>query len=78
LSALQDAIALLGPTTLAEKGRFAIAQAEHTAIMQAISQREEEKADRLARAHVLSALEVRRAILAKERDDEARRERDSA
>ena len=78
LSALQDAIALLGPTTLAEKGRFAIAQAEHTAIMQAITHREEEKADRLARAHVLSALEVRRAILAKERDDEARRERDSA
>ena len=30
--------------------------------MQAISQREEEKADRLARAHVLSALEVRRQL----------------
>jgi DNA-binding GntR family transcriptional regulator len=78
LSALQDAIALLGPTTLAEKGRFAIAQAEHAAIVQAISQREAEKADRLARAHVLSALEIRRAILAKERALEARREKDSA
>src|ERR1700742_1099548 len=77
LSALQDAIALLGPTTLAERGRLAIAQAEHAAIVQAISQREEARADRLAREHVLSALEVRRAILAKERDLEARREKDS-
>src|SRR6202020_1483344 len=66
LSALQDAISLLGPTTLAEKRRFAVAQAEHAAIVQAISQREAEEADRLARAHVLSALEIRRAILAKE------------
>ena len=78
LSALQDAIALLGPTTLAEKGRFAVAQAEHAAIVQAISQRNGKVAERLARAHVLSALEIRRSILAKERDAEARRERDGA
>jgi DNA-binding GntR family transcriptional regulator len=68
LSALQDAIALLGPTTLAEKGRFAVAQAEHAAIVQAISQREGVTAERMARAHVLSALETRRAILTKERE----------
>jgi DNA-binding GntR family transcriptional regulator len=78
LSALQDAIALLGPTTLAEKGRFAVAQAEHAAIVQAISQREGEKAEQLARAHVLSALETRRAILAKERELETRGEHDGA
>ncbi|MBR0906547.1 GntR family transcriptional regulator [Bradyrhizobium liaoningense] len=78
LSALQDAIALLGPTTLADKGRFAVAQAEHAAIVQAISQREGEKADRLARTHVLNALETRRVILAKERELEARREQEGA
>jgi DNA-binding GntR family transcriptional regulator len=78
LSALQDAIALLGPTTLAEKGRLAIAQAEHAAIVEAISQRDGEKADSLARAHVLGALEIRRAILANERDLEARPEQAGA
>jgi DNA-binding FadR family transcriptional regulator len=76
LSALQDAIALLGPTTLAEKGRFAVAQAEHAAIVQAIAQREGETAEQLARAHVLSALETRRAILAKERELDTRGDRD--
>ena len=67
LSALHDAIALLGPTTLAASGRPAIAHAEHAAIIQAIIDRDDVTAERLAKAHILGALEVRRGILARER-----------
>ncbi|MCC7272222.1 MAG: GntR family transcriptional regulator [Alphaproteobacteria bacterium] len=63
LHALNDAIALLGPTTLAAEGRPALAHREHTAIVKAIRERDDKEADRLTRAHVLGALDVRRAIL---------------
>lgn len=68
LQALHDAIALLGPTTLAESGRATVAHAEHAALIEAIRARDDVTADRLARAHILGALDVRRGILARERD----------
>lgn len=68
LHALHDAIALLGPTTLAASGRAAVAHAEHAAIIKAICERDDATAERLARAHILGALDVRRGILALERD----------
>lgn len=74
LHSLQDAIALLGPTTLVAEGRSAIARAEHAAIVTAISQHKEAEADRLARAHILGALDVRRAILERERSNDGRSE----
>lgn len=67
LHALHDAIALLGPTTLAAGGRAAIAHEEHAAIVKAISERDDVTADRLMRAHIVDALDVRRAILERER-----------
>ncbi|MDQ8728280.1 GntR family transcriptional regulator [Bradyrhizobium sp. LHD-71] len=67
LHALHDAIALLGPTTLAAGGRAAIARKEHAAIVKAITKRDDVSADRLMRAHIIDALDVRRAILERER-----------
>lgn len=63
LHALTDAIALLGPTTLAVEGRATVAQSEHRAIVTAIQQRNDAEADRLTRAHVLGALDLRRTII---------------
>ncbi|SEF47885.1 GntR family transcriptional regulator [Bosea lathyri] len=78
LHALHDAIALLGPTTLAATGRPVIAHAEHAAIVKAIAERDDALADRLARAHILGALDVRRAILERERRLSARTDQDDA
>jgi DNA-binding GntR family transcriptional regulator len=78
LHALHDAIALLGPTTLAATGRPIIAHAEHAAIVKAIAERDDVLADRLARAHILGALDVRRAILERERRLSARTDQDDA
>jgi DNA-binding GntR family transcriptional regulator len=77
LHALQDAIALLGPTTLAAQDRPVIAHGEHATIIQAIVARDPDTADRLARAHILGALDVRRAIIAREQSLDAGLERDS-
>lgn len=78
LHALHDAIALLGPTTLAATGRPVVAHAEHAAIVKAIAERDDALADRLARAHILGALDVRRAILERERRLSARTDQDDA
>jgi len=78
LHALHDAIALLGPTTLAATGRPVVAHAEHAAIVKAIAARDDALADRLARAHILGALDVRRAILERERRLSARTDQDDA
>jgi DNA-binding GntR family transcriptional regulator len=78
LHALHDAIALLGPTTLAATGRPVVAHAEHAAIVKAIAERDDVMADRLARAHILGALDVRRAILERERRLSARTDQDDA
>jgi DNA-binding FadR family transcriptional regulator len=66
LQALNDAIALLGPTTMGVEGRFADAHAEHRRIVAAIEARNSEKADAEARAHVARGLELRRRMRAAE------------
>ncbi len=65
LHALHDAVALLGPTTLAVKGRRRVAHAEHAAIVKAIKARDDARANSLARAHVQTALDLRLVILRK-------------
>jgi DNA-binding GntR family transcriptional regulator len=67
LHALHDAIALLGPTTLAVAGRRVVAHDEHAAIVKAIKERDDAQAGRLASVHILGALDVRRTILERER-----------
>ena len=67
VQALHDAIALLGPTTLGIDGRHAIAHAEHAGIVAAIEARDAPRADALARAHILNALDLRRAMLDEDR-----------
>jgi DNA-binding FadR family transcriptional regulator len=62
LQALNDAIALLGPTTMGVEGRFADAHDEHRRIVAAIAARNSEKADAEARAHVARGLELRRRM----------------
>lgn len=76
LHALHDAIALLGPTTLAAQGRAIVAHGEHVAIVAAITAKNDAEADRLARAHILGALDVRREILDRERRRSARPEQE--
>jgi DNA-binding GntR family transcriptional regulator len=66
LQALNDAIALLGPTTMGVEGRFADAHDEHRRIVAAIEARNSEKADAEARAHVARGLELRRRMRAAE------------
>jgi DNA-binding GntR family transcriptional regulator len=62
LHALNDSIALLGPTTMAVEGRLADAEAEHRAIVDAIAAQDAARAEQDARAHVLKALGLRRAM----------------
>ena len=62
LQALHDAISLLGPTTMAVKGRFADAHDEHRRIVAAIEARDAERANAEARAHVGRGLELRRRM----------------
>jgi DNA-binding GntR family transcriptional regulator len=66
LQALNDAIALLGPTTMGVEGRFADAHDEHRRIVAAIQARNGEEADAEARAHVARGLELRRRMRAAE------------
>jgi DNA-binding GntR family transcriptional regulator len=62
LHALNDAIALLGPTTMAAEGRLADAAAEHRAIVDCISRQDAAQAEQSARSHVLKALDLRRSM----------------
>src|SRR5690606_25578928 len=52
LNALRDSMMLLGPTTLAQPGRSAIAHGEHGAVVDAIRNGDGETADAAARAHI--------------------------
>jgi DNA-binding GntR family transcriptional regulator len=63
LQALHDAITLLGPTTLGTKGRSLDAAKEHRRIVEAIAQRDAARAEKEARAHILKAVDIRRAML---------------
>lgn len=64
LSALSDALLLLGPTTLELPGRAAAARAEHARIVAAIAARDEAGAEAAARAHIAAAHEARLALAA--------------
>lgn len=63
LEALHNAIALLGPTTMAGEERLAAAHAEHAAVVDAIIARDPARADATMRHHILQALALRRARL---------------
>lgn len=60
---LQDAIALLGPTTFSVSGRPPLAMAEHRDIVEAVTQRDAERAEALARSHIQNALRSRLLLL---------------
>jgi DNA-binding GntR family transcriptional regulator len=62
LQALNDAIALLGPTTMAVEGRPDEAAREHRAIVEAIRGGNAQVAEQGAREHVLRALKLRRSM----------------
>lgn len=62
LQALHDSISLLGPTTMAVKGRMERAAIEHQLIVDAIAVRNPDLAEQQARAHVNEALKLRRTI----------------
>lgn len=64
LDALHDAIALLGPTTLAAPGRPEEAQREHARIADAIAAHDAVQAEAEARAHVRTALTIRERMRA--------------
>lgn len=64
LSALSDALLLLGPTTLDRPGRAAKARKEHAKIVAAIAARDEAGAEAAARAHIAAAHEARLALAA--------------
>lgn len=64
LSALSDALLLLGPTTLDLPGRAAEARAEHARIVEAIAARDGDAAEAAARAHIAAAHAARLAMAA--------------
>ncbi|MCB4823166.1 GntR family transcriptional regulator [Roseicella aerolata] len=66
LSAISDALLLLGPTTLETAGRAAAARAEHARIVAAIAARDGAAAEAAARAHIAAAHEARLAMAATE------------
>ena len=63
LSEMQDAIALLGPTTFGVEGRPSTAAAEHARIVEAITKRDAEGAELAAREHIREALRARLRII---------------
>jgi DNA-binding GntR family transcriptional regulator len=63
LREMQDAIALLGPTTFSVGGRPSTAIAEHAAIVRAISGRDPDTAEQVARAHIREALRARLRLM---------------
>ncbi|HUN70599.1 MAG TPA: GntR family transcriptional regulator [Burkholderiales bacterium] len=64
LNALRDAMALLGETTYAARGRAETALAEHRAIVEAISAGDAAAAETAARAHIQGAQRTRIRMLA--------------
>ena len=66
LSAISDALLLLGPTTLEAPGRAAAARAEHAMIVAAIATRDAVSAEAAARAHIAAAHEARLSMAAAE------------
>jgi DNA-binding GntR family transcriptional regulator len=63
LNALDDAMALLGKTTLANPGRAEIAHQEHREIVKAIAERNSAAAEEAAKAHIRAALRERLSLM---------------
>lgn len=63
LQDMQDAIALLGPTTFGVGGRPDVAAREHRAIIAAIAARDADAAETAARQHMRTALKARLRLL---------------
>lgn len=63
VTALANALAVLGGTTLRDRERTEAAFAEHQEILEAIRARDGARADRAARAHILAALRSRMRLL---------------
>lgn len=63
VTALANALAVLGGTTLRDKERTEAAFAEHQEILEAIRARDGARADRAARAHILAALRSRMRLM---------------
>lgn len=57
--ALDKALLILGPTTLADPARAAAAVAEHAAVLEALGRRDGAAAERAMRAHIEAALGLR-------------------
>lgn len=66
LNVLQDAMVLLGPTTLAIAGRSDTAHSEHAAIVEAIAARDPERAEEMMREHIRAAQRARLKLLAEQ------------
>lgn len=67
LNVLQDAMALLGPTTMRVAGRSDEAKEEHAAIVEAVAEKNADLAEKLMRDHIRGAQKARLRLLA---DDE--------
>jgi DNA-binding GntR family transcriptional regulator len=63
LQELQDGIALLGATTFSIGGRPSTAAAEHRGLINAIAERDPDRAEKLARAHIQEALRHRLKLM---------------
>lgn len=63
LLGLRDSMALLGGTTLRIEGRCAAAHQEHLAILEAIRERDEARAEQAARAHIRNAQRMRLKLM---------------
>jgi len=59
LNTLQESMALLGRTTLSSPGRADTSRIEHEAIVEALSRRDPDAAERAARAHIEAAYRIR-------------------
>ena len=65
VSALREAMALLGHTTLAIAGRSETALEEHERLLRAIERRDPEAAEKAARIHIRSAYQARLTLMMK-------------
>ena len=66
VAAFSPTLLLLGPTTLAAGGRAGESQAEHRAIVAAVTAGDANKAETLMRAHIRRAREIRMAMVLEE------------
>lgn len=63
LLGLRDSMALLGGTSLRASGRYETAHAEHQTIIEALNNRDENRAETAARAHIRNAQRARLKLI---------------